>query len=187
MIKFNLEQAINELDITPNRLAVLAEVRPNTIGDLIKGNTKRIELDTIEKILDALNYESARKNKKYYQIQNIVQYETENAPELKFGTFFDKETFIMLKTILESIRIHTKITGLEITTITKLLKLNEEKLIAGIELPASNNVEQALMYTKDQLTTYYLAEYVHLPPYNFFRLTEKGKEFVKLLKKYGES
>ncbi|OMD69285.1 helix-turn-helix domain-containing protein [Paenibacillus odorifer] len=190
MIKYNLEKAINELDITPNRLAVLAEVRPNTIGDLIKGNTKRIELETIEKILDALNYEASRKNKKYYQIQDVIQYEIENSPEPDYGSYFNRETFELLRRILKKTPIQTRIRGLELTNYAELLALYEENITKGVILNSTDNynaLEDALLGMRNQLTQNYLSELVYETSYSKFRLTEKGREFVKLLKKYGTS
>ncbi|MDA1476283.1 helix-turn-helix domain-containing protein [Bacillus changyiensis] len=59
IFKFNMNDILDELGITNNKLAVEAKVRPATIGDLCEGKTKRLELDTIEKILDVLNFKSS--------------------------------------------------------------------------------------------------------------------------------
>lgn len=55
MLMFNLEDAMKLVDINQAKLSALSDVRPNTISDLIKANTKRIEVDTLENLLDALN------------------------------------------------------------------------------------------------------------------------------------
>ncbi|MBU8759292.1 helix-turn-helix transcriptional regulator [Bacillus licheniformis] len=72
--RFNLNNILDELEITKNKLAVEAKVRPATIGDLCDGKTKRLELETIEKILNILNEFSHGKS---YTIDDIILYEPE--------------------------------------------------------------------------------------------------------------
>lgn len=69
--EFKLNDILDELGITKNKLAVEAKVRPATIGDLCEGKTKRIELETIEKILYVLNNLSPIKK---YTIDDIILY-----------------------------------------------------------------------------------------------------------------
>jgi DNA-binding Xre family transcriptional regulator len=193
LIKYNLEKAINELDITPNRLAVLAEVRPNTVGDLIKGNTKRIELETIEKILDALNYESTRKNKKYYQIQDIVQYENESIPKPDFNGIITKEDFETLRRIFKNTPISTSIPGYntERENVLKIVFICADDLLGdkNFWLPVRDLTpkEQAFFDIRHHLAEHQLADIIHNASVIKVILTEKGKEFVNLIKKYGTS
>jgi len=72
--RFNLNNILDELGITKNKLAVEAKVRPATIGDLCEGKTKRLELETIEKILNALNDLSPTKT---YTIDDIIFYKSD--------------------------------------------------------------------------------------------------------------
>ncbi|MCY8099437.1 helix-turn-helix transcriptional regulator [Bacillus swezeyi] len=72
--KFNLNDILDELGITKNKLAVEAKVRPATIGDLCDGKTKRLELETIEKILNVLNDFSEAKS---YTIDDIILYKSD--------------------------------------------------------------------------------------------------------------
>jgi DNA-binding Xre family transcriptional regulator len=192
LIKFNLEKTINELDITSNRLAVLAEVRPNTISDLIKGSTKRIELETVEKILEALNYEATRKNKKYYQIQDIVQYESQNPPEAKYGEHFTKESFDLMRNVLSNVKIQSSVSGLEFQNVNQLLVFLEDKIKSGLPISAVasgsyDQIEQTLYFMRNTLITHYLATYTYGADINRLVLTKKGTEYIRLLKKYGYS
>ncbi|WP_172297587.1 helix-turn-helix transcriptional regulator [Bacillus sp. WMMC1349] len=77
--KFNLNDILDELGITKNKLAVEAKVRPATIGDLCEGKTKRLELDTIEKILDVLNHLSKARP---YTIDNIILYQPDSDKQM---------------------------------------------------------------------------------------------------------
>jgi DNA-binding Xre family transcriptional regulator len=80
---FGLEEILSELKITRNKLAVEAKVRPVTVNDLFDGKSKRIELPTIQKILDSLNQFAEIKGlDKTYTIDDIIKYEyKENDPE----------------------------------------------------------------------------------------------------------
>jgi len=54
-IKFTLEETLNELNITKNKLAVESKIRSNTIIDMVTNQTKSIKLITLIDILDTLN------------------------------------------------------------------------------------------------------------------------------------
>jgi predicted transcriptional regulator len=72
---FKLEQILEELGQTKNSIAVESKVRPATIHDLVEGNTKRIELPTIQKVLDTLNsIAKEKKINKTYTLDDIVEY-----------------------------------------------------------------------------------------------------------------
>ena len=72
---FGLETVLEEIDETRNSIAVESKVRPATVHDLFNGSTKRIELPTIQRILDAIN-EIARKKgiTKTYTLNDIIGY-----------------------------------------------------------------------------------------------------------------
>ncbi|WP_248928992.1 helix-turn-helix domain-containing protein [Paenibacillus hamazuiensis] len=54
-VQFNLGKTLDELGISRNKLAVESKTRPATVLDLVSGDTKRIEIDTLVNLLDALN------------------------------------------------------------------------------------------------------------------------------------
>ncbi|ATF13718.1 XRE family transcriptional regulator [Brevibacillus brevis X23] len=61
--------------VSRNEVAIKAKVRPHTVGALYKGTTKRIEFDTIKKILHTLNTLLVEyKLGKVYTIEDIFVY-----------------------------------------------------------------------------------------------------------------
>jgi len=69
-IVFNLGKTLDDLKITKNKLAVESKVRPATIAQLVNGESRRIELDTLTNILDALNRFDPN-----IGIKNIIEYQ----------------------------------------------------------------------------------------------------------------
>jgi predicted transcriptional regulator len=55
MIKFNLDELLKEYNISRTKFSHLAKVRPNTINDMCNGNTKRIEVETLNNIMRTIN------------------------------------------------------------------------------------------------------------------------------------
>jgi DNA-binding Xre family transcriptional regulator len=55
MIKFNLDEILKKHNISRTKFANIAKVRPNTINDMCNGNTRRIEIDTLNSIMRAIN------------------------------------------------------------------------------------------------------------------------------------
>ncbi|OMD09845.1 helix-turn-helix domain-containing protein [Paenibacillus odorifer] len=189
MIISNLENTIKQLGLTQNKLAVLSEVRPNTINDLVKGNSKRIEFETIDKILTTINQIASSKGiAKFFYIRDIIEYENETIPKPDFNSLINRETFELLKKSLGASPISTSIPGLTSINILNLLILLEEKLKSGIIYSPINTLyaeEQALWNIRSQLTTFSLADLNSASTHLELVLNEKGKEFIKLLKKYG--
>lgn len=71
-----LGKTLEELEITKNALAVEAKVRPATVGDLVSGNARSIQFDTLTAILNALNRKSFEKGKvKRYGILDVIDFE----------------------------------------------------------------------------------------------------------------
>jgi DNA-binding Xre family transcriptional regulator len=70
MIKFKLDEILKELNISRTKFAHLADVRPNTINDMCNGNTKRIEVETLNNIMRTVNELSDREIK----ITDIICY-----------------------------------------------------------------------------------------------------------------
>ncbi|MFE4430840.1 helix-turn-helix domain-containing protein [Peribacillus butanolivorans] len=72
----SLEGTLKELDITKNALAVEAKVRPATIHDLVTGNAKQINFETLKAIIDALNRISFENGKvKRFSIEDVFIYD----------------------------------------------------------------------------------------------------------------
>lgn len=82
-IKFTLEKTLERLNITRNRLAVEAKIRPNTISDLASGKTKRIEFATLISILDELNRVAKERGKREITIEDIIAYDPNISEEDK--------------------------------------------------------------------------------------------------------
>ncbi|RFB34018.1 helix-turn-helix domain-containing protein [Brevibacillus sp. VP] len=74
-IKFTLEKTLERLNITRNRLAVEAKIRPNTISDLTIGKTKRLEFATLISILDELNRVAKERGERAVTIEDIIAYD----------------------------------------------------------------------------------------------------------------
>lgn len=55
MIEFKLGEILQELNISQNKFAKQANVRPNTINSMCNNKTKRIEVETLNSILKILN------------------------------------------------------------------------------------------------------------------------------------
>lgn len=184
MIRFNLQKTIDTLGLSMNKLAVLADVRPNTINDLVKGNSKRIELDTVEKILTALNELSmGRGINKYFQIQDIVQFENEN--ENAHYRALSKKHFELLFHKFNNVRIPSEDEFLDGKLATELLILYGDTLINGIIFyPAPDNtvLEKTLLKMRPLLESHHLGEIVPKSLYSKFIVNETGKEFIRLLK-----
>jgi DNA-binding Xre family transcriptional regulator len=79
-IIFTLEETLEQFKpekLTRNKLAVEAKVRPATIADITKGNAKSIQLDTLVKILNALNrisFEENGGNARRYTVEDVFIY-----------------------------------------------------------------------------------------------------------------
>lgn len=81
--KFGLSEIIKEIgeeNITRNKIAVEAKVRPATIYDMAEGKTKRIELTTLENILYVINEIASEKGiDKTYTLDDIFKYTKKDA------------------------------------------------------------------------------------------------------------
>ncbi|MGE6379592.1 XRE family transcriptional regulator [Peribacillus muralis] len=73
---FCLDETINILGVTPNRVAVEAKISPNTIYNMIENKTTRIHKNTITSLLDAINDIATEKGiNKRFTIADILTYE----------------------------------------------------------------------------------------------------------------
>lgn len=76
--KYELSSVLEELGQTRNWLAVESKVRPGTIYDLHDGKTKRIELETMERILYVLNSYAKQKGIEVtYTLDSLISYTDE--------------------------------------------------------------------------------------------------------------
>lgn len=75
-IKHNLAKVLEELDTTRNKIAVESKTRPATLLDMNEGKTKRLELETVERILNVINDIAAEKGiDKVYTLNDLFTYE----------------------------------------------------------------------------------------------------------------
>ena len=74
MINFKLDEVLKQYNCSRTKFANLAGVRPNTINDMCNGNTKRIEVETLNSILVALNKLSDHP----ILIEDVVEYREEH-------------------------------------------------------------------------------------------------------------
>ncbi|MBT2682636.1 helix-turn-helix transcriptional regulator [Bacillus sp. ISL-37] len=72
----SLERSMGELKLTRNALAVEAKVRPATINDLVNGNAKQINFETLKAVIDALNRMAFEKGiVKRHTVEDVFTYE----------------------------------------------------------------------------------------------------------------
>ncbi|MFS0559616.1 hypothetical protein AB1K91_02645 [Terribacillus sp. 179-K 1B1 HS] len=77
-IRFTLEDTLNTLDVSRNKLAVEAKVRPATIADIVKSESKSINYDTLTAILDTINrLASEKKIDKRFNVTDVFTYDAE--------------------------------------------------------------------------------------------------------------
>jgi hypothetical protein len=74
-IHFKLNETLEMIGATRNKIAVESKTRPATILDLASGDTKTIKLETLVNILNAIN-EIARSHglEKTFGIEDIIQF-----------------------------------------------------------------------------------------------------------------
>jgi predicted transcriptional regulator len=74
-IVWKLEEVLNEIEVSPNKLSVLARVRPNTIYNMVYNEAGRVHFDTITKVLVALNQIAEEKDiHKKFNIEDILEF-----------------------------------------------------------------------------------------------------------------
>ena len=68
MIRIKLSEVLGRKKMTRKKLAELANVRPNTIGDMYNKKVRKIDLDTLDRICAVLKC----------NISDLLQYQDEN-------------------------------------------------------------------------------------------------------------
>ena len=71
MIRIKLSEVLGRKKMTRKKLAELANVRPNTIGDMYNEKVRKIDLDTLDRICAVLKC----------NISDLLQYQDENGEE----------------------------------------------------------------------------------------------------------
>jgi DNA-binding Xre family transcriptional regulator len=74
MIVFKLDETLKSLNISRSKFSKLSGIRPNTINDMCNGNTKRIEICTLDALLSTLN----EIGNKQFDVQDILTFEKNN-------------------------------------------------------------------------------------------------------------
>jgi predicted transcriptional regulator len=74
-IIWKLDEVLEELNISPNRLSVEAKVRPNTIYNMVYNDAVRFHFDTAAKVLVALNrIANEEKIHRKFNIEDILEF-----------------------------------------------------------------------------------------------------------------
>jgi len=76
-IDINLDSILAELNISKNKLAVEAKLRPNLITEMSEGKTKAIKLETLQRLLDTINTiaeDVYGKDSKVYGVSDLIKY-----------------------------------------------------------------------------------------------------------------
>ncbi|WP_260288484.1 helix-turn-helix domain-containing protein [Peribacillus aracenensis] len=74
-IKIKLNEALERIQITPNRFSVESRIRSNTIYDLINNKNDRITFNTLVSILETLNKIAKEKDIQYnFTPNDILEY-----------------------------------------------------------------------------------------------------------------
>ncbi|PAD35955.1 helix-turn-helix domain-containing protein [Terribacillus saccharophilus] len=74
-IKSNLNETLEELGATRNKVAVKAGIRPATLADMVNDRSKALNYQTATAILDALNeIADEQGSTKVYGITDIIEY-----------------------------------------------------------------------------------------------------------------
>lgn len=73
-IEINLDTILDELNISKNKLAVEAKLRPNLITEMSDGKTKAIKLETLGTLLDTINRISFEQDGRRYDVADLFNY-----------------------------------------------------------------------------------------------------------------
>jgi predicted transcriptional regulator len=74
-IVWKLKEVLEEINVSPNRVAVEAKVRPNTIYNMVYNKAERFHFPTTTKVLVALNQIAEEKDiHKRFNIEDILEF-----------------------------------------------------------------------------------------------------------------
>ena len=68
MIKFKLDEILKIEKLSQNQFSKICDVRPNTINSICKNNIRRLEINTLEKVIKTLN-------KMGYKVDDLISFE----------------------------------------------------------------------------------------------------------------
>lgn len=76
MITLTLDKCLHEMGLSMNKLAIESDARPNTVFDIAKGKAQRIDLETLNKLLQGLNRIAINRGiDRRFDISDLIQYE----------------------------------------------------------------------------------------------------------------
>lgn len=79
---YGLNEILEEIEQTRNKIAVESKIRPATIYDMCEGKTKRLELSTINTVLNTINQMASTKGiEKIYKLDDLFPYTYEKDSE----------------------------------------------------------------------------------------------------------
>lgn len=83
VVRLTLNETLERLNtqgktITRNAIAVQARIRPTTLSEMVHHKTQSIRLDTLDAILNAMNYLLPGEN---FTIKDIVDYEYDESQD----------------------------------------------------------------------------------------------------------
>lgn len=190
MIEFKLEEVLKEVDLNMNKLAVLADVRPNTVNDLVNGKTKRIELDTLDKLLYAINHTSLMRNVgDYYLVQDIIQFYTVNNEFDKLQKpLITRDIYLKIKSIFEHETIYVGVGGISHISASELILLFEDFFKDGVNSNSDGDyfeekINSAFLKIESMLKAHGLIQYFNVEAEDYsFSPSKKGLYFIDQLK-----
>jgi predicted transcriptional regulator len=72
---FKLNEILDEIKITPNKLAERADLRPDTVYKVYRNDLKRIHIDVLDSIILTLNtINKENGSDKTYTISDLIDY-----------------------------------------------------------------------------------------------------------------
>lgn len=192
MFNFNLESIIEAVGLTKNKLAVLADVRPNTVNDLANGKAKRIELETIEKLLNAVNEIAATRGiNKIYNLNDVVEYVPDNHMAATNSFNLNPRTYELIKEQLKQHRVVTTLIESKEANMIDALLLYEKYIKDKIYPP--NVIKEKVVSDYDKLVNQLFYDHLNFlrtlglikspsdRDYTYFALSEKGQAFMDRL------
>lgn len=75
-ISISIDEPLKKLHLSRNKLAVEAKIRPGVLQEMSDGKTKAVKLDTLMKILDALNILAIKNQSEFrFNVNDLIDYE----------------------------------------------------------------------------------------------------------------
>lgn len=114
--RFSLEEYFDKLDLTAEKLAIMADVRIPVVKSLCMGEIKEIKLDDLASIIKCLNNLSKAKGYSVgFTLDSLIHYYDSSVEH-------DPKYALLVKSF-KSIVLHTSIVGLETATLAQIISL----------------------------------------------------------------